>query len=157
MIEKTPRLTIAQATTLALRFREMPGFPKEEIERRDFTGEVETLPGPGQQALIRAFQSAAHGIAHGERLCQMLEDGVRVGDDENAVHFAPQPPDVYYAAMRLAAGNIREFDGLKTSSCPKCQDTGFACMTHEDGSTSAEFCSCHPAYKPRKQAGSVAR
>lgn len=155
MIEKSPHLTIAQATQFALRFREMPGFPRDEVERRNFAGEMETLPGPGQMALIRAFQNAAKGIAHGERLCRMLEDGVRTGDDENAVHFAPQPPDVIYAAMRLAAGSIREFDGNKTSSCSKCQDTGFVRAASEEGWTAVEFCTCHPAYKPKRAKVSV--
>ena len=85
-----PRLTMAQALKFVLRFRDLPGFPKDD-EQKSFTGEVETVPGPGQLALMRAFQTAALGVAHGEKLCQMLEDGVRVGDDENALHYAPLP------------------------------------------------------------------
>lgn len=151
MIEKTPYLTIAQATRFALRFREMPGFPQEEVERRNASGELEAFPGPGQEALIRAFQSVARGQAHAERICRLLEDGVRIGTDENAGRFAPQAVDIRHAALRLAEGHVPEYDGRKPVRCNKCDDTGFVRIENVGGCSAVEYCTCHPAYKPSKR------
>lgn len=151
MIEKTPGLTIKQATDFVLRFREMPGFPQEEVERRNSSGEIEMFPGPGQEALIRAFQSVARGPGHAERICRILEDGVRIGGDENAAHFAPQAVDIRHAALRLAEGNTHEYTGRQPVRCNKCDDTGFVRVENVSGCSAVEYCTCHPAYKRPKR------